>query len=145
MYRLFHKVILLDSGNVVYHGPSDQILNHFLGLNFHIPVGQDLADFLQEVTSGDGEKLSMVDLTTHYRRTPHYKGMIAELETPKAKGEWNHVQQTDFLLPWSRATRLCLWRQYLLLKRNKIFLVAQVCFQHSSFPSLLQIIYFLLV
>lgn len=48
-FDLFHEVLLLDKGGIVYHGPREEIRPYFESLGFVCPPRKDLADFLQEV------------------------------------------------------------------------------------------------
>ncbi|KAF6262509.1 ATP-binding cassette transporter [Scenedesmus sp. NREL 46B-D3] len=51
VFDLFDDVLLLSEGQVVYHGPREDIVGFFAGLGFAIPPRKGVADFLQEVTS----------------------------------------------------------------------------------------------
>lgn len=51
VFELFDDVLLLSEGQVVYHGPREQVMPFFHSLGFAIPARKGVADFLQEVTS----------------------------------------------------------------------------------------------
>lgn len=51
VFELFDDVLLLSEGQVVYHGPREQVMPFFHSLGFAIPARKGIADFLQEVTS----------------------------------------------------------------------------------------------
>lgn len=51
VFDLFDDVLLLSEGQVVYHGPRDQVVGFFSNMGFTIPHRKGVADFLQEVTS----------------------------------------------------------------------------------------------
>lgn len=49
-YDLFDDVILLSEGQVIYHGPRENILEFFESCVFKCPERKGVADFLQEAT-----------------------------------------------------------------------------------------------
>ncbi|VFQ81308.1 unnamed protein product [Cuscuta campestris] len=50
-FELFDDIILLSEGQVVYHGPRDNVVEFFESVGFKCPERKGVADFLQEVTS----------------------------------------------------------------------------------------------
>ncbi len=48
---LFDEVLLLNAGQIMYHGPTSDIETYFTSLGFTRPEYLDLGDYLQEVTS----------------------------------------------------------------------------------------------
>lgn len=48
-YALFDDIVLLSEGQVVYHGPRDNILEFFESCGYKCPERKGVADFLQEV------------------------------------------------------------------------------------------------
>ncbi|RZC82270.1 hypothetical protein C5167_045059 [Papaver somniferum] len=50
-FELFDDVILLSEGEIVYHGPRENVLEFFELIGFKCPERKGVADFLQEVTS----------------------------------------------------------------------------------------------
>lgn len=49
-YDLFDDIILLSDGEVVYHGPRENVLEFFEYMGFRCPERKGVADFLQEVS-----------------------------------------------------------------------------------------------
>jgi ABC-type multidrug transport system ATPase subunit len=49
VFETFDDVLLLDGGQVVYHGPREAVLQHFQSLGYRCPPRKDVADFLVEV------------------------------------------------------------------------------------------------
>lgn len=49
MFELFDDVMVMDAGQVVYHGPRQGVLQHFESLGLRCPPRKDVADFLVEV------------------------------------------------------------------------------------------------
>ncbi|XP_020688883.1 ABC transporter G family member 44 [Dendrobium catenatum] len=50
-YELFDDIILLSDGQIVYQGPTANVLEFFELIGFKCPKRKGVADFLQEVTS----------------------------------------------------------------------------------------------
>lgn len=48
-YNLFDDTILLSDGQIVYHGPCEDVLDFFESMGFRCPDRKGVADFLQEV------------------------------------------------------------------------------------------------
>jgi ABC-type multidrug transport system ATPase subunit len=48
-YDLFDDIILISDGQIVYHGPRDNVLEFFESMGFRCPERKGVADFLQEV------------------------------------------------------------------------------------------------
>ena len=44
-------MLCMIAGNVVFHGPRDNVVPHFQSLGFFVPERKAVSDFLQEVTS----------------------------------------------------------------------------------------------
>ena len=49
IFDLFDDIILLSEGQIVYHGPRENILEFFESCGFKCPERKGTADFLQEV------------------------------------------------------------------------------------------------
>lgn len=58
VFELFDDVLLLSEGQVVFHGPKEQVVPCFSSLGFEIPYRKGVADFLQEVTSRKDQAVS---------------------------------------------------------------------------------------
>ena len=48
-FELFDDIILLSEGQIVYHGPRENVLESFESCGFKFPERKGTADFLQEV------------------------------------------------------------------------------------------------
>lgn len=49
VFDLFDDVIVMDGGQIVYHGEREQVLDHFESIGYRCPPRKDVADFLVEV------------------------------------------------------------------------------------------------
>ena len=56
-FSLFDEVIVLSEGYLVYSGPIQSVQQYFEDLGYALPATVDMADFLQSVTTTDGEFL----------------------------------------------------------------------------------------
>lgn len=54
---LFDDVIVMAEGQIIYAGPIEEVEDYFASIGFHCPEFTDVADFLQMVSTGDGEGL----------------------------------------------------------------------------------------
>lgn len=59
VFDLFDDVILMSEGQIVYHGPREQVLGHFESLGFRCPARKDAADFLVEVMTPLGAEYAI--------------------------------------------------------------------------------------
>ncbi|KAL0051690.1 hypothetical protein WJX82_000289 [Trebouxia sp. C0006] len=50
-YHLFDDIMLLSEGNLVFHGPKEEVVPFFQSMGFYVPERKAVSDFLQEVTS----------------------------------------------------------------------------------------------
>lgn len=48
-YNLFDDILLLSDGQIVYHGPREDVLDFFQSMGFRCPDRKGVADFLHEV------------------------------------------------------------------------------------------------
>mmetsp|Transcript_44322 Transcript_44322/g.70888 ORF Transcript_44322/g.70888 Transcript_44322/m.70888 type:complete len:1597 (-) Transcript_44322:46-4836(-) len=152
-FELFDKVILLSDGYVVYHGPREDIQRYFEDLGFKVPDYIDIADFLQEVTlSHDTERFIApgVDpstvpigpkaLSEKFRLSKFYNEMQDEMvklerppevqqqeKNPKLVNAEKHILLgPKFTRPFSQLVRIILGRQWMVLSRNKPFIIARI-------------------
>ena len=51
-------VVVMIAGNVVFHGPRENVVPHFQSLGFFVPDRKAVSDFLQEVTSKKDQQVS---------------------------------------------------------------------------------------
>ncbi|GAB4819215.1 hypothetical protein N2152v2_006261 [Parachlorella kessleri] len=76
--QLFDDVLLLTEGQVIYHGPVDQVLPFFNTLGYACPERKDPGSFLQEVTTPLGQ------LSYATPELMKAKGVAEDLRTPEA-------------------------------------------------------------
>ncbi|KAK1409687.1 hypothetical protein QVD17_36216 [Tagetes erecta] len=65
-FELFDDIILLSEGQIVYHGPREDVLGFFETAGFKCPERKGVADFLQEVTSKKDQQQYWFDKNEPY-------------------------------------------------------------------------------
>mmetsp|Transcript_19064 Transcript_19064/g.72080 ORF Transcript_19064/g.72080 Transcript_19064/m.72080 type:complete len:1408 (-) Transcript_19064:508-4731(-) len=121
VFELFDDVMLLDRGRIVYHGPRDEILPYFEDMGFHRPPLKDVADFLQEVTTADGQAYidfnsaskpprTSTEFLERWQASRPYQEMSAVLDRPMEKGSFPTSVQVEFANSWWQDFKLCLKR-----------------------------------
>lgn len=102
-FSLFDEVILLAEGHLAYAGPIEEATGYFASLGYHQPNTMDVADFLQSVTTPDGNMMfnseespndkhyTASEFADAFRSSDFYKQILTEQSSP-LKCNWN---QTD--------------------------------------------------
>ncbi|KAG7384386.1 hypothetical protein PHYPSEUDO_002647 [Phytophthora pseudosyringae] len=138
VFALFDSVLLLNDGEMLYHGPCDQVVEYFKGLGYVCPPRRDVADFLVDLCSDDQYKYQ-VDLCgkTHPREPFEFAEAFArsgirvatftELYTPipaaRLQEMETHVKSMpEFCQSFGAGTWTLLHRQFMVTVRNKAFL-----------------------
>jgi ABC-type multidrug transport system ATPase subunit len=76
---LFDEIILLAKGKILYTGPIATVEAHFASLGYHPPDQVDIADFLQMISTQDGEELfNPTEAQRAVRDTPYSIDELAE-------------------------------------------------------------------
>lgn len=94
VFNLFDDVLLLSEGQVVYHGPREEVMPFFNSLGFDIPPRKGVADFLQVRGSQTKQlgRLSWLEwassgvagkVGTHQ---PHAQAMLVPAADPRSAG-----------------------------------------------------------
>ena len=135
---LFDEVILLDRGRVIFAGPIDEVVGHFKGLGYKIPLRMDPADWLQTLPTPDGANFLVDDKQKHLTNEEFVEKFVQSergqllAEQLKAslsdsiqsiKGEKEFTEQ--FHNSWWKSTQLVFQREALLWWRDKYQLKAR--------------------
>eukprot|EP00644_Phytophthora_capsici_P014051 jgi/Phyca11/539268/estExt2_Genewise1Plus.C_PHYCAscaffold_30168 len=140
VFELFDDVMILNDGEVMYHGPRDQAVPFFESLGFKCPPDRDEADFLLDL--GTNQQYSYeVDLpvgATHhprlasefadiFRRSAIHERMLQALEAPHEPGLLENVGAHMDPMPQFRRgfwenTRTLMKRQTMVTLRNTAFI-----------------------
>ncbi|KAJ1697900.1 hypothetical protein LUZ63_006412 [Rhynchospora breviuscula] len=131
-YNLFDDIILMSEGQIVYHGPRDNILEFFQSVGFRCPERKAVADFLQEVTSKKDQEQYWVGDRRSYRYIPthefsrHFKSfhigrrLSEEIKIPYDKSKMHPAALTTkkYGMSSKELFKATLSREWLLMKRN---------------------------
>lgn len=136
-YNLFDHLILLSEGQIVYQGPTQDVLEFFEYMGFKCPERKGVADFLQEVTSKK-------DQEQYWFRTDQPYSYVTVSEFVQGFNSFHIGQQleSDLRVPYDRSVarhpalvtekygisnwelfRACFARELLLMKRNSFVYV----------------------
>jgi ABC-type multidrug transport system ATPase subunit len=132
VFNLFDNVLLLSEGQVVYHGPREQVMPFFNCLGFDIPPRKGVADFLQEVTSRKDQAQYWTGNSAEYRfmpimqmheafmRSEEGKAQLLALEAsdPKLPEQLDPLVREKYALGPAGLFKACLRRDFTLMKRN---------------------------
>lgn len=65
-FNLFDEIILLSEGQIIFHGARQKAVEYFQSIGYDVPDFFDIADFLQELPTKEGERF----INTSFRRGP---------------------------------------------------------------------------
>ncbi|KAG6621390.1 ATP-binding Cassette (ABC) Superfamily [Phytophthora cinnamomi] len=135
---LFDDVLLLNDGEVLYHGPQERVVDYFKGLGFVCPSHRDVADILVDLTT-DAQSRYESDLRgkEHPREPSEFAGictssemyavMLSELHAPshptRLEDTKLHVAAApEFHQSFWEGTLTLMRRQLMVTVRNRAFL-----------------------
>ncbi|KUF77458.1 ABC transporter G family member 36 [Phytophthora nicotianae] len=139
VFELFDSILLLNEGEVVYHGPRDQVLPYFQTLGLLCPLDVDVADFLSDIGTKQqrqyesGRSISTRvpkfggELADCFRRSSIFMKTMRILDTPCTIEQFHDAVQHLMKTPTFRqsflvSTLLLIRRQMTISFRNKEFL-----------------------
>ncbi|KAE8056422.1 hypothetical protein FH972_013197 [Carpinus fangiana] len=131
-YDLFDDIILLSDGQIVYQGPSENVLEFFEYMGFKCPERKGVADFLQEVTSRKDQEqywankdepysfVSVKEFAEAFQSFHIGRRLGDELATPfdKSKGHPDALTTKKYGVSMKELFKACVSREFLLMKRN---------------------------
>uniref|UniRef100_K3WZI3 ABC transporter domain-containing protein n=1 Tax=Globisporangium ultimum (strain ATCC 200006 / CBS 805.95 / DAOM BR144) TaxID=431595 RepID=K3WZI3_GLOUD len=79
VFSLFDDVMILNAGEVMYHGPREQIVDYFEGLGFECPPGRDVADYLLDLGTKEQGKYEVYPPRHDHPKHPRYPSEFAEV------------------------------------------------------------------
>ncbi|KAI9907974.1 hypothetical protein PsorP6_016652 [Peronosclerospora sorghi] len=140
VFDLFDNLLLLQDGEVMYHGPRDQVLAYFETLGFLCPPERDVADYLLDLGTEQQHQYerptscsihplprSASEFADHFRHSHLYDQITQKLEMPwSAQHRRDAEQHLDFMATFRQSfwkgTLTVIHRQMLLALRNTAFL-----------------------
>ncbi|VAI45333.1 unnamed protein product [Triticum turgidum subsp. durum] len=139
-YELFHDIVLLTEGKIVYQGPRESVLEFFEAVGFRCPERKGVADFLQEVTSRKDQHqywcrsdepyryISVNDFTEAFKAFHVGRKMGSELRVPFDRTR-NHpaaLTTSKFGISKMELLKACVSREWLLMKRNSFVYIFKI-------------------
>ncbi|KAE8904646.1 hypothetical protein PF010_g6961 [Phytophthora fragariae] len=141
VFSLFDDVMILNEGELMYHGPCDKVEEYFETLGFKCSPGRDIADYLLDLGTKQQHRYE-VSHPTKQPRSPRefaecfgqshiYHNTLAALETPYDPKLVASVKDTIDSMPTFHqsvfASVLALqWRALLITYRNKAFVMGRL-------------------
>ncbi|RAW23077.1 ABC transporter G family member 31, partial [Phytophthora cactorum] len=143
VFDLFDDVLILNEGEVMYHGPREEVETYFASMGFVRPPGRDLADFLLDLGTKQQRQyerslpIGMNDFPrqarefgTIFRQSRIYQDMLRRLEEPHDRELLDHKAEDIDSMPafqqtfWASTSTL-MRRQAMLTIREKEFLISR--------------------
>ncbi|KAH7484979.1 ABC transporter G family member 31 [Phytophthora ramorum] len=140
---LFDDILILNAGEVTYHGPMEEVLSYFAGLGFECPPGRDVADFLMDLGTKQQYQYQVElpirsfvhprepsEFARAFRESPIYQATLRKLQEPLQPTLLEHVDQHMNPMPkfhqsfWQN-TRTLLHRQIIITVRNKPYIIGR--------------------
>ncbi|KAE9336291.1 ABC transporter G family member 41 [Phytophthora rubi] len=132
VFELFDNVLLLNNGEVIYHGPRNLILWHFEKLGLLCPLDVDVADFLLDIGTNQQRQYEFVrpgsvltsrvprlgsEFARHFRQSRIFFNTMRILEGP-----WSVelLCTADYYLMKVPEFRQSLWSSSLTLLRRQV-------------------------
>ncbi|OEL16187.1 ABC transporter G family member 36 [Dichanthelium oligosanthes] len=139
-YNLFDDIILLSDGQIVYHGPREDVLDFFESMGFRCPDRKGVADFLQEVTSKKDQKQYWAhhDQPYHYISVKEFaesfhlfhvgQAMANKIAVPfdKSMSHPSALATSKYGVSIKELLKANIDREILLMKRNSFFYMFRV-------------------
>jgi len=114
IFKLFDYVLLLSKGNVVYYGPTAQIVDHFASLGYECPYDANPADYFLDLITINAQNEKVEEESTE-RLTRLIEGFK---ESPLSKPSvFQSSEEMNKFVPESRNTSFFL-QVFLLIKRS---------------------------
>ncbi|DAZ96398.1 TPA: hypothetical protein N0F65_012479 [Lagenidium giganteum] len=141
VFALFDNVMLLNEGEVMYHGPCSKAVEYFENLGFVCPPRRDVADFLCDLGTDQQVQYQIKSPPHGHKHHPRqarefadifeqsdiYAKMMEEMDAPidpeLATNVVNHMDPVpEFYQSFGASMRTLLTRQMRLTIRNHAFL-----------------------
>ncbi|ETP00238.1 hypothetical protein F441_22342, partial [Phytophthora nicotianae CJ01A1] len=142
VFALFDDVMILNEGQVMYHGPCRRVENYFEGLGFSCPPERDIADYLLDLGTPEQYRYQVQNYHTKqprsagefaesFRRSDVHREMLSELEAPHEEDLLRNVAEVmeptpAFHQSFVESTLTLLQRQLMVTYRNKPFIFGRL-------------------
>ena len=116
IFELFDDLMLIQSGNIVYHGPCKDSVAHFSSIGFKCPEQHNPADyfFMHVLTCGDDEEKARIKFSQNERTAALVEGWGKVKDVRPAV-----INETDsYVLPAAESTSSAYEQFSLLFRRS---------------------------
>ncbi|KAF1334207.1 Atp-binding protein, partial [Globisporangium splendens] len=79
VFALFDDVMILNTGELMYHGPREQVVDYFESLGFACPPERDIADYLLDLGTKEQKKYEVSPPPHAHPKHPRYPSEFAEV------------------------------------------------------------------
>ncbi|KAG7383133.1 hypothetical protein PHYPSEUDO_004005 [Phytophthora pseudosyringae] len=142
VFALFDDVMILNEGELMYHGPCDRVQGYFDSLGFACPPGRDIADYLLDLGTAEQYRYQVESYHTKqprlanefaeiFRTSAIHRDMLNALEEPHAPELLRNVEAHMAPMPkfhqsfWENTWTL-FRRQVMVTYRNKPFMAGRL-------------------
>ncbi|KAG7388652.1 hypothetical protein PHYPSEUDO_011979 [Phytophthora pseudosyringae] len=141
IFALFDNVMILNEGELMYHGPCSKVEGYFEDLGFHCPPERDIADYLldlgtrqqyrYEVEQGSKAPRLPEEFGESFRQAALYKETLADLEAPYEPEQLKTVKENMDPMPkfqqsFLDGTATLFRREIMITYRNKAFIFGRL-------------------
>ncbi|KAL3132996.1 hypothetical protein ABBQ38_006905 [Trebouxia sp. C0009 RCD-2024] len=138
-YHLFDDIMLLSQGQIVFHGPREEVMPFFSKLGFQCPESKGDADFLQDVTIQKGQRqfrkdqgrkndyMPVQDMVAAFQRSERGQAALAAAGAPYkgSQRQTDSLVTTRYGLPWQQSLKACMSRELKLVYRDRFNLYSR--------------------
>jgi len=144
VFELFDNILLLNDGEVMYHGPREQAVPYFEGLGFVCPPDRDVADYLLDLGTDQQYQYEIAKASSNasfsvqpprlasefadlFRQSAIHDNVLQALDAPWSSARLSDAEQHLVKMPEFRqsfwaGTLTVMRRQMLLALRNTAFM-----------------------
>ncbi|OWZ19517.1 Pleiotropic drug resistance protein transporter [Phytophthora megakarya] len=142
VFALFDDVMVLNEGEVMYHGPCAHVQDYFESLGFSCPPERDLADFLLDLGTSQQYRYQVdsyqrnhprlaSEFANHFRQSLIHQEMLHQLAAPPDPKALEMAEQRLSKVPafqqsFLESIQTLFRRQVMVLYRNKPFIIGRV-------------------
>ncbi|KAG2774808.1 hypothetical protein JG687_00014630 [Phytophthora cactorum] len=142
VFSLFDDVMILNEGELMYHGPCDQVQDYFDSLGFSCPPERDIADYLLDLGTAEQHRYEVPNFAAKqprrasefadlFKRSGIHQDMLSALEAPHdlellQVASENIKPMPVFHQGFVESTLTLLRRQLMITYRNKPFIFGRL-------------------
>ncbi|KAL3669599.1 hypothetical protein V7S43_004984 [Phytophthora oleae] len=137
VFELFDNILLLNDGEVMYHGPREHVLPYFESLGFVCPPDRDVADYLLDLGTDEQYRYDVAkaefvprlasEFAELFQQSHIHHETMRALESPlsleRAKDAQERIEKMpEFRQPFWASARALTCRQTTVALRNTAFI-----------------------